>query len=69
MGFKVIPEHIIKESAFLAHEFEGANNSFIRLLKAAEEFKQANMSPIFLLDTLSMDVKVIAKETYNKKLH
>lgn len=69
MGFKVIPEHIIKESAFLAHEFEGANNSFTRLLKAAEEFKQANMSPIFLLDTLSMDVKVIAKETYNKKLH
>lgn len=69
MGFKVIPEHIIKESAFLAHEFEGANNSFMRLLKAAEEFKQANMSPIFLLDTFSMDVKVIAKETYNKKLH
>lgn len=69
MGFKVIPEHIIKESAFLAHEFEGANNSFIRLLKAAEEYKQANMTPVFLVNTINMDVKVVAKETYNKKLH
>lgn len=69
MGFKVIPEHIIKESAFLAQEFEGANNSFMRLLKAAEEFKQADMSPVFLLDTITMDVKVVAKETYNKNLN
>jgi hypothetical protein len=69
LGFKVIPEHIIKESAFLAQEFEGANNSFMRLLKAAEEFKQADMSPVFLLDTITMDVKVVAKETYNKNLN
>lgn len=69
MGFKVIPEHIVKESAFMAHEFEGANNSFMRLLQAAEEFRQANLTPVFLVDTLNMDVKVIAKETYNKKLH
>jgi hypothetical protein len=69
LGFKIIPEHIIKESAFLAQEFEGANNSFMRLLKAAEEFKQANLTPVFLVDTINMNVKVVAKETYNKKLH
>lgn len=69
MGLKIIPEHIIKESAFLLQEFDGANNSFTRLLKVAEEFKQANMTPVFLFDTIKMDVKVVAKETYNKKLN
>jgi hypothetical protein len=69
LGFKIIPEHVIKESAFLVQEFEGANNSFTRLLKAAEEFKQADMTPVFLFDTIRMDVKVVAKETYNKKLN
>ena len=69
MGLKIIPEHIIKESAFLVQEFDGANNSFTRLLKVAEEFKQANMTPVFLFDTIKMDVKVVAKETYNKKLN
>lgn len=69
MGLKIIPENIIKESAFLVQEFEGANNSFTRLLKVAEEFKQANMTPVFLFDTIKMDVKVVAKETYNKKLN
>jgi hypothetical protein len=69
LGFKVIPEQIIKDSAFMAFESEGANNSFMRLLSAAEEFRQANLTPVFLLDTINMDVKVIAKETYNKRLH
>ena len=69
MGLKIIPENIIKESAFLVQEFDGANNSFTRLLKVAEEFKQANMTPVFLFDTIKMDVKVVAKETYNKKLN
>lgn len=69
MQYKVIPEKIIKESAFLSIELEGANNSFFKLLLAAEEFKKADMTPVFILDVYTMRIKVIAKETHKKKLH
>jgi hypothetical protein len=69
MTYKIIPEQIIKDSAFVAMKSEGANNSFVRLLKAAEEYRQANLTPVFILDTYNMDVVVVAKETYKKRLH
>jgi hypothetical protein len=67
--FKIIPEKIIKESAFMAMKTEGEDNSFFRLLEAAEGFRKADLTPVYILNAETMDVMVIAKETYNKRLH
>lgn len=67
--YKIIPEKIIRESAQVATEMGESDNSFAHLLVAAKEFKQANMTPMFLLDPNQMDVLCVAKETFGKKLH
>jgi hypothetical protein len=68
-SYKVIPEHIMEASAETAIQMGESDNSFSRMLLAAKEFKEANMTPIFLLDAKNMDVFVVAKETFGKKLN
>lgn len=68
-SYKIIPEHIMEASAETALEMGESDNSFSRMLVAALEFKRADMTPIFLLDTKNMDVFVVARETFGKKLH
>lgn len=41
----------------------------MRMLKAAQTFREADLTPIYVVDTATMNVVVIAKETYRKKLH
>lgn len=67
--YKVIPEHIMEASAETAISMGESDNSFSRMLLAAEEFKKAEMTPIFLLDMQNMDVFCVARETFGKKLH
>ena len=67
--YKIIPEHIMEASAETAIEMGESDNSFSRMLLAAQEFKKAGMTPMFLLDINNMDVVCIAKETWGKKLH
>jgi len=67
--YKIIPEKVIKESAEIANDLGESDNSFSHLLLTAEEFKQANMTPMFLLDPYRMDVLCVARETFGKKLH
>ena len=66
-NFIIIPESIVKEAAF-----DGGldkENGFARVLKAGQEFKQAGLTPIYILDERYMDLVVVAKETYQKKLN
>lgn len=67
--YKVIPERIMKLSAKTATEMGESDNSFNRMLAASKEFKNAGMTPIFLLDINTMDVFCVAKETFGKKLN
>jgi hypothetical protein len=67
--FKEVPEYIIKESAVLAADSESENNTFIRLLEAAEKYKEAKLTPVYILNTTTMEIAVVAKEMLNKKLH
>lgn len=39
------------------------------VLLAADEYKAANMTPIFILDRSNMSIYVVAEETFGKKLH
>lgn len=68
-SYKIIPEHIMAASADMAIEAGESDNSFSRMLLAAQEFKSANMTPMFLLDSSNMDVFCVARETFGKKLH
>lgn len=67
--FKIIPEHVMEESADTATSMGESDNSFSRMLLAAEEYKKAEMTPMFILDMKNMDVYCVAKETFGKKLH
>ena len=68
-SYKIIPEHIMEASAEMALEMGQSDNSFSRMLLAAKEFKDAGMTPMFLLDARKMDVMVVARETFGKILH
>lgn len=67
--YKVIPEHIMEASAEMALEMGESDNSFSRMLLAAKEFREADMTPMFILDAKNMDVFCVARETFGKKLH
>jgi hypothetical protein len=69
MNYKVVPENVIVEADKASRELGDANNSFGRLLKVAEEYKEAGVNPIFLLDPYHMDLLVVCEETFKKKLH
>jgi len=69
MNYKVVPENVIVEADKASRELGDANNSFGRLLKVAEEYKEAGVNPIFLLDPCHMDLLVVCEETFKKKLH
>lgn len=63
----VVPEHVVREGA--KHCSDDEKNSFDKVLKAADEFKAAEMTPIFLLSRSFTDLRVVAEETFMKKLH
>ena len=67
--YKVIPERVMIEADKASCELGEANNSFGRLLKVAEEYKDAGVTPVFLLDTEHMDLFVVCEETFKKKLN
>ena len=62
-----VPENIVISAA--ADIPDDLDNSFIRILRVADEYKSANMTPIYILDRDRMDLFVAAKETFGKKLH
>jgi hypothetical protein len=53
----------------MAQHMNDVDNSFTAVLSKVEAFKNAEMTPLILMNTTNYDVYVIAAETYNKKLH
>lgn len=66
-NFVIVPESIVEDAAAACSDDE--HNSFRKVLRAAEEFKKAEMTPIFILDIERMDLIVVTKETFQKKLN
>lgn len=48
---------------------ENEKSGIREVLSAAEEYRAANLTPIFILDQYNMDVMVVCKETFGKLLH
>ena len=62
-----IHEDVLRET--LRYIPEDEESGIRTVLKAGDEYKAANMTPIFILDRYSMSVYVVAEETFGKKLH
>ena len=66
-AYVVIPESVVQEAAEACKD--DPDNNFLKVYNAGQEFKLAGLTPVYLLDQSYMDLFVIAKETYKKKLH
>jgi len=64
--YQVVPEKVIKNCA-VELENEEPNNSFSILLKEGELYKQASLTPIYILDTERSEMIVTSKEKLDKK--
>ena len=62
-----VHEDVLRET--LRYIPENEESGIRTVLKAAEEYRAANMTPIFILDRYNMSVYVVAEETFGKKLH
>lgn len=62
-----VSEEVIRDAVKYIPEDE--ESGMRTVLVAAEEYRAANMTPIFILDKYSMSIYVVAEETFGKKLH
>lgn len=70
MKFVRIPEHAIEQAASMMAELDDSyDNNFKNILNRIDIFKQADMTPIVLMDPQNYAVYVVAEETFMKKLH
>lgn len=65
-----IPEHAIENAAAMMEQLDGGlENSFTSILNKIAIFKEAEMTPLILMDPESYTVYVVSEETFQKKLH
>ena len=63
----IIPRHVVEEANLACAD--DPDNGFARSLKAADEFTEAGLTPVFVLDPEYMDLVVVCKESFGKKLN
>lgn len=64
--FEVIPENRIRAAAELMAD---TDNSFQTLLKYGDEFKAADLTPIYIINNTTSDVYVTTVERMQKDFH
>ena len=62
-----VPESVVISAADCM--LDDPYNSFARVLEYGREFKEAGMTPMYILDKEKMDIHVVAEETFGKKLN
>jgi len=65
--YVVIPEDIVRSASDTIPD--DPLNNFRKVLNAGQQYKEAGLTPIYILDQTVMDLFVIAKELQGKKLH
>ena len=65
--YSIVPEEIIKDAAYVCRDDE--ENSFVRMIKTGNEFREAGLTPLYILDKEYMNLMCVAQETFQKKLH
>jgi hypothetical protein len=64
--FEIVSEERIR---IAADYLSGTDNSFAKLLVYGEEFKAADLTPIYILDQKTADVYVTSAERIQKSFH
>lgn len=68
--YVVVPEHIVRDAAEVFAKEEGSKmNTFQKMLIVGEEYKQANMTPVYLYNPETAEVFVQAEDRLKNKLH
>lgn len=62
-----VSEDVVRMAAAAIPEDEESGLRIV--LEAADEYKAANLTPIFILDQHNMDILVVCEETFGKRLH
>jgi hypothetical protein len=66
-NFIEVPESIVVDAWNAVDNDE--QSGFKIVLDAAAKYKSANMTPVFIFDSVGGDIYCVAKETFGKKLH
>lgn len=66
--YQIIPEKVIKSAAEHMRETDPLNN-FHFILEEGELYKEAELTPVYLLNTETKEVLVTSKECMSKKFH
>ena len=64
--FEIIPEERIRYAADIMPD---PDNSFVRLLAYGKEFKAADLTPIYIIDSKTADVYVTSAERVQKSFN
>ncbi len=64
--FEIVSEERIRTAADYLY---GTDNSFAKLLVYGEEFKAADLTPIYILDQKTADMYVTSAERIQKSFH
>jgi len=67
-GMLYVPEEYVR-SAARVERMLNPNNTFDRLLKAANEFRDADLTPMFFYNEEEMCLHVTTKEKMEKNYH
>lgn len=63
----IVPENIVYAAWEAVDKDE--NSGFAIVLKAADEYRAADMTPVFVFDKGSSQIYCFAEETFGKRLH
>ena len=63
----IIDEATVQKAAEYCDD--DSTNSFLRIWNMGQEYKEAGMTPVYMLDQLEMQLVVVASETFGRKLN
>jgi hypothetical protein len=67
-NMKYVPEEYVRQAARIERVIN-PNNTFDRLLVSANQFRVADLTPMFFFDEDDMSLYVTTKEKMEKKFH
>jgi len=67
-NMKYVPEEYVRQAARIERVIN-PNNTFDRLLASANQFRAADLTPMFFFDEDDMSLYVTTKEKMEKKFH
>ena len=68
MFYQIVDEFVIASAAEEC-KYDNPNNSFSTALKIANEYKIADLTPVFILNSRTKTIHITTEEAMNGKFH